>query len=130
MAGRDEETEEHILEALRLSPSDTMATTWMHAAAIAKSHLRLWDQAVDWGRRATRVDPNFAGPVFTLAGALARFGRLDEARSAVAHGLALRPLTTVAGLRAFVDALTDNPVHRERNEPLLEGMLEAGLPAE
>ena len=130
LAGRDEETEDHILEALRLSPSDTMAATWMQAAAIAKSHLGLWDQAVDWGKRATRVDPNFAGAVFILAGALARLGRLDEARSVVARGLALRPLATVAGIRAFVDALTDNPVHRTRNEPLLEGMLEAGLPAE
>jgi tetratricopeptide (TPR) repeat protein len=130
LADRDEETEEHILEALRLSPGDTMAATWMHAAAIAKSHLGLWDQAVDWGRRATRVDPNFVGAVFILAAALTRLGRLDEARSAAARGLALRPLTTVAGLRAFVDALTDNAVHRARNEPLLEGMLEAGLPAE
>jgi len=130
LAGRDEETEEHILEALRLSPGDTMAATWMQAAAIAKGHLGLWDEAVDWGRRATRVGPNFAGAVFILAAALARLGRLDEARSAMARGRTLRPLTTVAALRAFVDALTNNPVHRARNEPLLEGMLEAGLPAE
>jgi TolB-like protein/class 3 adenylate cyclase len=130
LAGRDEETEEHILEALRLSPGDTMAASWMHAAAIAKGHLGLWDEAVDWGRRATRVGPNFAGAVFTLAAALARLGRLDEARSVMARGRALRPLTTVAGLRSFVDALTNNAVHRARNEPLLEGMLEAGLPAE
>lgn len=130
LAGRDEETEEHILEALRLSPGDTMAATWMQAAAIAKSHFGLWDQAVDWARRATRVAPNFSGPVFILAGALARLGRSEEARSAVTRGLALRPMTTVASIGAFVDALTDNPVHKVRNEPLLKGMLEAGLPAE
>ena len=34
--GRAEETEAHIGEALRLSPRDTMAYTWMNFAGIAK----------------------------------------------------------------------------------------------
>ena len=37
--GRAEETEAHIAEALRLSPRDTMAYTWMNIAGIAKLHL-------------------------------------------------------------------------------------------
>ena len=38
--GRAEETEAHIVEALRLSPRDTMAYTWMMSAGIAKNSLR------------------------------------------------------------------------------------------
>ncbi len=43
--GRAEETEAHIAEALRLSPRDTLALTWMHIAAVAKNNLRLSEQA-------------------------------------------------------------------------------------
>ena len=37
--GRAEETEAHIVEALRLSPRDTMAYVWMIVAGVAKRHL-------------------------------------------------------------------------------------------
>ena len=37
--GRAEETEAHIAEALRLSPRDTMAYTWMTIVAVAKNNL-------------------------------------------------------------------------------------------
>ena len=43
--GRAEETEAHIGEALRLSPRDTLAYTWMGIAGIAKGHLGSWEQA-------------------------------------------------------------------------------------
>ena len=39
--GRAEETEAHIVEALRLSPRDTMAYNWMSYAGIAKNYLGL-----------------------------------------------------------------------------------------
>ena len=37
--GRAEETEAHIVEALRLSPRDTTAYVWMNNAGLAKLHL-------------------------------------------------------------------------------------------
>ena len=37
--GRAEETEAHIVEALRLSPRDTLAYLWMNHAGVAKNHL-------------------------------------------------------------------------------------------
>src|SRR4029077_7291127 len=48
--GRSEETEIHIAEALRLSPSDTLAYIWMSIAGDAKNHLGSYEQAVDWFR--------------------------------------------------------------------------------
>jgi tetratricopeptide (TPR) repeat protein len=40
--GRAEETEAHIIEALRLSPRDTLAHTWMFMGGNAKTYLGLW----------------------------------------------------------------------------------------
>ena len=39
LVGRPEETEAHVAEALRLSPRDTMADTWMMHAGFAKNQL-------------------------------------------------------------------------------------------
>ena len=57
--GRAEETEAHIAEALRLSPRDTMAYTWMTYAGMAKIHLGSYEQAVAWFRRAIEANRNF-----------------------------------------------------------------------
>ena len=57
--GRAEETEAHIAEALRLSPRDTLAYTWMTNAGIAKNHLGSCEQAVAWFRRAIEANRNY-----------------------------------------------------------------------
>ena len=71
-----------------------MAYTWMMIAGIAKNHLGSWEQAVAWCRRAIEANRNYPIAYFHLAAALARLGRLDEARSAVKAGLALNPTFT------------------------------------
>ena len=101
--GRAEETEAHIVEALRLSPRDTMAYVWMTNAGIAKNHLGSYEQAVAWFRRAIEANRNFPQAHFLLAAALAQLGRLDEARSAVKAGLALNPAFTISRARARLD---------------------------
>ena len=88
--GRAEETESHIAEALRLSPRDTMAYTWMFYAGLAKSGFGSYEQAVAWFRRSIEANRNFPHTHFHLANGVAQLGRLDEARSAVKAGLALR----------------------------------------
>ena len=62
--GRAEETEAHIVEALRLSPRDTMAYIWMSIAGGAKNHLGSWEQAVAWFRRAIEANRNYPHPAF------------------------------------------------------------------
>ena len=57
--GRAEETEAHIVEALRLSPRDMLAYIWMTIAGIAKLHLGSWEQAVAWCRRAIEANRNY-----------------------------------------------------------------------
>ena len=126
--GRAEETEAHINEALRLSPRDTMAYSWMNVAGIAKNHLGLWEQAVAWFRRAIEANRNFAHPHFVLGGALAHLGRLDEARSAVKAGLALNPAFSMSRARANWTAMSDDPTYLAQNDRFYEGMRKAGVP--
>jgi TolB-like protein/class 3 adenylate cyclase/Flp pilus assembly protein TadD len=124
--GRPEETEAHIIEALRLSPRDSSAYNWMTTAGIAKNHLGLCEEAAQWCRRAIEANRNFPHVHFVLGAALARLDRLDEARSAVQAGLALNPSFTIS--RARVTWTTNNSTCVAQMERHLEGMRLAGVP--
>jgi TolB-like protein len=126
--GLAEETEAHIVEALRLSPRDTMAYTWMFFRGIAKNHQGLWDQAVPWFRRAIEANRNFAQAHIVLGAALARLARLDEARSTVKVGLAINPSLSISRARAIWTAMSDHPTYLAEIEPILDGLRKAGTP--
>ena len=80
--GRAEETEGHILEALRLSPHDNLAYAWMMFVGIAKIGLGRDEEAVVWLRRSVETNRNFPLAHFYLA-VSSRTRPADEARSAV-----------------------------------------------
>ena len=66
--GRAEETETHIVEALRLSPRDTNAYIWMHIAGTAKLYLgalRAGDRVVSAGDRG---QPKLSYSIFPVGG--------------------------------------------------------------
>jgi TolB-like protein/class 3 adenylate cyclase len=127
LIGRAQETEAHIVEALRLSPRDTNAYIWMDFAGSAKLYLGSWEQAVAWFRRAIEANRNYPPAYFNLAAALAQLGRLDEARSAIKASLALNPFS-VSRARALWSARSDDPTYLAGFEPILEGLRKAGLP--
>jgi TolB-like protein/class 3 adenylate cyclase len=126
--GRAEEAEVHIGEALRLSPRDTTAYAWLTEGGIAKNHLGDFEQAVLWCRRAIEANRNYPEAHFHLAAALARLGRLHEARSAVKAGLTLNPSFTVSRARVNWTAMSDDPTHPQQLAPIFEGLRMAGLP--
>jgi tetratricopeptide (TPR) repeat protein len=126
--GRAEEAEAHINDALRLSPRDMSAYAWLTEAGIAKNHLGDCEQAVLWCRRAIEANRNYPEAHFHLASALARLGRLDEARSAVSAGLALNPSFTVSRARTNWTAMSDDPIHPLQLAPIFEGLRMSGLP--
>ena len=128
LVGRAEETETHVAEALRLSPRDTMANTWMMHAGFAKNQLGSWDQAAAWLRRAIEANRNHPTAWFQLAAALAQLGRLDEAHSAVKAGLVLAPALTVSRARAVWTAVSDDPTYLAQLEPIFDGLRKAGVP--
>jgi len=126
--GRAEETEAHIIEALRLSPRDKNAYIWMNTAGLAKLHLESYEQAVAWFRRSVEANRNFPAPNLNLAATLALLGRLDEARTAAKVGLALNPTQSISRVRAAWTARSDNPTFLAGADRILEGMGNAGVP--
>ena len=128
--GRAEETEVHVIEALRISPRDTLAYIWMNFVGLAKLHLGSWEEAAAWCRRAIEANRNYPAACFNLAAALAQLDRFDQARSAVRAGLALNPTLTVSRVRAAWTARSDDPTFLAKVEQIFEGMRKAGLPEE
>ena len=124
--GRAEETEAHVVEALRLSPRDMSAYTWMTYAGIAKNRLGSYDQAVAWCRRAIEANRNYSLPNFELAAALVQLGRRDEAQSAVKVGLALNPTFTIA--RFSAGAMSVISTYLAGSARIIDGLRTAGVP--
>jgi tetratricopeptide (TPR) repeat protein len=86
-AGRNEETEAHVLEALRISPRDTYAFSWMLIVGFAKLGAGRDEEAAIWLNRSIGLNPNHPTPHCLLAAALAHLGRMKEAREAAPGGL-------------------------------------------
>ena len=126
--GRAEETDDHVFEALRLSPRDTSAYIWMNYAGTAKNHLGSWDQSVAWFRRSIEANRNHPYAHFRLAAALAQLGRLEEAHAVVKSGLALNPTFAISRARAAWTARSDNLTYLAQLEPILDGLRKAGVP--
>jgi tetratricopeptide (TPR) repeat protein len=126
--GRGAETEPHIIEAFRLSPRDTVAHRWMIWVGVAKAQLGADAEAVVWMRRSLDANRNNSLAHFHLAAALARLGKLDEARAAVNAGLPLDPSFTIRRYRDFSKAASENPTTRAGRERVIEGMRLAGVP--
>src|SRR6516164_10987008 len=126
--GRGAEIEPHINEAFRLSPRDTMAHRWLVWVGLAKAQLGADAEAVVWFRRGLDANRNYSIAHFNLAAALARLGKLDEARAAVKAGLALYPRFTIRRYRDVTYASSDNPTYRAGRDREIEGMRLAGVP--
>jgi tetratricopeptide (TPR) repeat protein len=124
--GRAEETEAHIVEALRLSPRDRLRYFWLSYVGAAKANLGEWAQALPWLRKSVDANRNYPLPFFYLAACLAHLGRLDEARSEVKAGLAGNPSFTIKRFRAGAES--DNAVYLAQREHIIEGMRMAGVP--
>ncbi len=124
--GRAEETEAHVLEALRLSPRDPWTYIWLLTAGFAACLLGRNEEAASWFRRSIEANRNFALCHFIHATVLINAGRMDEARSELAAGLALDPGFTIANFQSAVSS--DNPVYLEQRARIIVDMRRAGIP--
>jgi tetratricopeptide (TPR) repeat protein len=124
--GVPEDTERHVLEALRLSPRDTFAYVWMQIAGAAKLFLGRDEEAAVWLLRSIDANRNYPLAHFFLAAAQAHLGRMSEAHAAAKAGLALDPTFTLR--RYSASAFTDNPTYLARRERNYDGMRKAGVP--
>jgi TolB-like protein/class 3 adenylate cyclase/Tfp pilus assembly protein PilF len=123
--GRNEEAEAHILEALRISPRDTQSGIWTGIVGAAKLTSGREEEAVVWLSRS--IELNSSNPNFHLflAAALARLGRVQDARKAARAGIELNPSFTIARFRSM--AFSDNPAYLAGRERLYEGLRLAGV---
>jgi TolB-like protein len=128
LIGRAQETEAHIVEALRLSPRDAFAYLWMSFAGQAKSVLGLHDEALAWVLRSIEANRNYGLTHFGMASTLVWLGRHDEARSAVTTGLALDPTFAISRVRAGTPAMSDDQVVLAWASRTLEALRMAGVP--
>jgi tetratricopeptide (TPR) repeat protein len=126
--GRSNETERHIIEALRLSPRDPRAFAWMSFAGMSKIGADTYEQAVEWLRHSIEANRNFPHSHFFLASAFAHLGRFDEARSAVDAGLTLNPSYCISRDRGVWTAVTNHPTFLAQLELYYDGVRKAGAP--
>jgi TolB-like protein/Tfp pilus assembly protein PilF len=124
---RGEETEAHVLEAIRLSPRDPLVFGWLGTNGFAKDSLGRCDEAVTWLRRAIQANGSYDTAYFNLAAALSHLGRVEEARDAARRGLDLNPHFTVSGFLT-ANTFSDSPAHRAWRERQAVGLRKAGVP--
>ena len=124
--GRAEETEAHVLEALRLSPRDPWAYVWLLTAGFAACLLGRDEEAASWFRQSIEANRNFALCRFIHATVLANSGRMDEARSELAAGLDFDPGFSIANFQSAVSS--NNPVYLEQRARVIAAMRRAGIP--
>jgi TolB-like protein len=126
--GRADETEAHVLEALRLSPRDAFVYLWFLNVGYAKMCLGQYEEALLWLRKSIDANRNNPWAFLDLAACLAHLGHLDEARAEVRALLEVEPRFTIAHVRRGVES--DNAVYLAQYERVIEGMRNAGVPEE
>ena len=125
-SGRPDETEGHILQALRISPRDAYASAWMVFAAFAKFGEGKDEEAAQWATRSIDASPDFMTAHFVLAAALVGLGRMAEAREAVRAGLDLNPAFSIARSRASPSS--DHPRYLAALARILDALRKANVP--
>ena len=108
-------------------PDDTPLDPLMFAMQMETAHAHYiagrYAEAVTWAEKAFREQPNLLPTVRLLAAANAMFGRLEEARKAIAHGRHLDPDLRISNLKDRV-----GPWHPEDFARYAEALRMAGLP--
>ena len=118
----------YIEKALRLSPHDSNITAFYCVLGRCRLYLGQ-DEAIDLLRKARAANPRLYLSHLILAGALGLQGELDEARTAMAEALRLKPeINSLAAWRQHRTWET-NPQHWAFVEKTLSvGWRRAGLP--
>jgi tetratricopeptide (TPR) repeat protein len=90
-AGEAERAIEWSERGMRLSPFDPWAFAAFDAQAMSHFHRGRYDEACHAAHRSVQANPAHSITYVQLAAALARLGRLEEARAAAARVLELHP---------------------------------------
>ena len=122
LAGEAERPIDWGERGLRLSPHDRLAFMAWFGISLGHFQRERYAAAIDAARRAIQSNPGLSTPHVIFAAALAKSGRIDEARIAVTRVLALQPNLTINGMCAAFG------IPRSVAESLSEALQKAGLP--
>jgi tetratricopeptide (TPR) repeat protein len=113
---------EHTERALRLSPFDPLSFNAYNGTAYAHYFAGQFDEAARAASMATQANPRFIVPWILRAAALAKAGRIDEAKASAQRVLNLQQSFTISSF------LAGNFTSEERLAVLGDGLRQAGLP--
>jgi tetratricopeptide (TPR) repeat protein len=127
--GQLEEGISHIEKSIRLNPRDRNIGRPNAILGIGHFLLGRVDRSIDLLRQARAANPRFWGLHLVLLGASGFKGDLDEARSALAEPMKLKPeVNSLMQWHAHTPWAT-NPRHMTLGEPTLyAGLRQAGFP--
>jgi DNA-binding winged helix-turn-helix (wHTH) protein/tetratricopeptide (TPR) repeat protein len=100
--------------------------TWLLGAGWANLLLNRNAEAAAWLERSIVITPASGRSQMMLAVAYKRLGRIDDARAAMAKGMALRPASTVSNVMTPVQ--NASPIYVAAGEQAVQTMAELGLP--
>ena len=120
---RSEEALARFQRAWRLSPFDPFNYFFLVGAAMGEFVAGRYNEASVWARKTIRANPRFIPGHRHLVTSLLNAGRLEEARVAAAHLLALVPTFSVSTLASWYPM--NCPATMER---YIAGLRLAGLP--
>ena len=124
--GHAEELEQHVQEALRLSPHDHQAYLWHQIVGMAHLCLGRDAEAEAPLRRCLEINRDYGVPLLYLAVSLWGQGRTAEARAAIQDALAINPGFSVTMLKSI--RKSTNPTYVSQLARVLQTLEEAGLP--
>lgn len=124
--GRFDECLEPLHQALRIGPRDPQVGVWHLNIAICHFMRAEYPQAAESARAARQSSPRLPAPPLTLAAALQRDGKVDEARKIVADYRAHNPEYQTAQIERLM--IGTEPRYVEGRQRLVDSLRELGLP--
>jgi adenylate cyclase len=93
ITGKPDEGIATVEKGIRLSPNDPLMFDFLMCIALGHFAAGRYQDSVDWAQRSIERRSDYPPATSTLAAALARLGRLDEARRAFQEATRDRPLS-------------------------------------
>jgi adenylate cyclase len=128
--GRSEEGIADVEKALRLSPNDNEASTWLANLCYLHGKLAQWEQTIEWCEKAMAAGtPQKSRVLANLTAAYAWTGHDKEASETIERLRNVDPHFTALTYQTIIDN-RPNPTYQAQTARVLEGMRKAGLPEE
>ncbi|MGY3616824.1 winged helix-turn-helix domain-containing protein [Bradyrhizobium sp. USDA 10063] len=124
--GRFEDALATFEQADRFDTPEVSRWTWLLGAGWTTLLMGRNEEAVSWLQRSIAITPASGRPYMLLAVAYQRMGRSDEARTAMAKAMALRPGSTA--LNIGLPTQNASPTFLAMAKQTIQTLLELGLP--